>query len=187
VKKVGPVFNFKPISRKPRNPAWPLLRESDVSGTLLVQAQDVDSTTRKMLSRMDELDVEMSRLRRERDSITATLASIGYRPPGAHPTIYSSAETKYKTGKPFRNMSLTDACLTVLRDQAKREELHEQWLNKNQVEYLVVRGGYEFEAGDSVNSVHVTLRRLALQGLVQANKGKGSRSSRYHFIKDREE
>jgi hypothetical protein len=147
----------------------------------------VDPTTRKMLARIDELDAEMARLGKERHSIFVTLGSIGYRQPDAKINIPTSLEAKYQNGKPFSNMTLTDACLTVLRDQAKAKETHDQWLDKTQIEYLVVRGGYKFEAADSVNSIHVTLRRMLRDGLINASKGKGSRSSKYHFWKERED
>ena len=163
------------------------LHGPDSSGTLLVQERQVDPTTRKMLTRMDELESQISQLQKERGNIVATLASIGYRPPDARLNLLTSTESKYAYQKPFRSVSLTEACLTVLRDQAKAAESHDQWLDKTQIEYLVVRGGYKFEAEDSINSVHVTLRRLWNDGLIQASKGKGSRSSKYHFLKDRED
>ncbi len=164
-----------------------LLPNPDLVGTLSVQEKPVDPTTRKMLSRMDELEGQMSQLRKEYDSIRTTLTSIGYRPPDAKRHFFTNSEIRYGNQKPFGSMTLTDACLTVLRDQAKTEELHEQWLDKTQIEYLVVRGGYKFEAEDSINSVHVTLRRLCNEGLIKANKGKGSRSTKYHFLKEREQ
>lgn len=163
------------------------LHTSDVAGTLSVQEKTVDPTTRKMLNRIDELDREMARLSKERHSIFTTLGSIGYRQPGANINIPTSTEARYQNSRPFSSMTLTDACLTVLRDQAKAKELHEQWLDKTQIEYLAVRGGYKFEAEDSINSVHVTLRRLCNEGLIKANKGKGSRSTKYHFLKEREQ
>jgi hypothetical protein len=159
---------------------------SYASSTLVVRTQDtLDATIKKMLRRMDEIDTETSKLRRERDHLTSALASIGYRPPKAHPTIYAPPESNYGFNKPFQKMSLTDACLKVLKDQSKREA-SEQWLDKNQVEYLVARGGYEFNTKDATNSVNVTLQRLTGGGFCEAHGGKGSRSKRYRFLKDRE-
>ena len=173
---------------KPNKNSSTPLQGPDDSGTLLVlDLTTVDATTRKMLSRIEELDGEISKLHKERRNIIATLASIGYRPPQANLNTFTATEIEYRNQKPFRNMSLTDACLKVLRNQAKRHELDEQWLDKNQIEYLLVRGGYEFKAEDSINSVHVTLRRLRMSGLCQESKGKGSRPSKYHFLKDREQ
>jgi chorismate mutase len=145
----------------------------------------LDITVKKMLKRMDEIDTEISKLRSERNHLTSALASVGYRPPNVHPTIYESQEVDYGFHKPFRRMSLTDACLKVLKDRAKKVPAN-QWLDKNQVEYLVARGGYEFKARDATNSVNVTLQRLANGGFCGAQGGSGSRSRKYRFLKDRE-
>src|SRR5712691_9279229 len=66
------------------------------------------------------------------------------------------------------------------------KEEHAQWLDKNQVEYLVRRGGFEFKTDDPTNSVNVTLRRLAEDDLCEAHGGKGSRAIKYRFKKERE-
>ena len=157
------------------------------SGTLHVLERDsVDATAKKLVTRMEEIDREISRLRLERNAITTALSLTGWRPPEAHKTIYSMEESEYRRDEPFRDMTLTDACLKVLRDHANKEELHEQWLDKNQVEYLVTRGGYKFETNNATNSVNVTLRRLAADGYVEAHGSKGSRPIKYHFLKERE-
>jgi len=156
------------------------------SGTLSVLENDtVDATTKKLVARMQEIDLQYAILRRERDSITTALAVAGVRPPGAHHSIYTHEETEYRMEQPFRSMSLTDACLKVLRDYAQLDEPHKQWLEKNQVEYLVTRGGFEFKTDDPTNSVNVTLRRLAKEGYAEAHAGKGSRPTTYHFRKER--
>lgn len=156
-----------------------------VSCTLNVLETDtVDATIKKMLKRLAEIDELRHSLRQERDHITAALASIGYRPPNAAANFYTREEGEYGAKQPFKNMSLTDACLKVLKDRSRKEPA-EQWLDKNQVEYLVVRGGYEFKTEDSLNSVNITLRRLASDGYCEMHAGKGSRSSRFKFVKDR--
>jgi len=109
----------------------------------------------------------------------------GWRPTDAHKTIYTLEESEYQSQQPFKSMALTDACLKVLRDHSGKDEIHEQWLDKGQVEYLVTRGGYEFKTDDATNSVNVSLRRLAEQGYAEAHAGKGSRPTRYHFKKER--
>ncbi len=145
----------------------------------------MDATTKKLIARMEEIEHKIAALRSERNAITTALSVAGWRPPDANKTIYTHEETDYWLRRPFKSMSLTDACLKVLRDHANKE-LHEQWLDKNQIEYLVRRGGFQFRADDSTNSVNVTLRRLAEGGLCQASGGKGRRAMRYHFLKDRE-
>jgi hypothetical protein len=155
------------------------------AGTLSVSERDtVDATTKKLVTRLEEIDRERAALRRERDAITTALGVAGWRPLGAHHTLYTHEETEYSIEQPFRKMSLTDACLKVLRDHADKE-VNEQWLDKNQVEYLISRGGYQFKAGDPTNSVNVTLRRLADEGYCEAHAGKGTRPTRYHFRKER--
>ena len=157
------------------------------SGTLDVQDRDnVDATTKKLIARMEEIDRQIVSLRSERNAITTALSVAGWRPPDASKVIYTKEENDYWREQPFRSMLLTNACLKILRDHAKKEELHEQWLDKNQVEYLVRRGGFPFKTDDPTNSVNVTLRRLAEDGLCQASGGKGSRGIRYHFARERE-
>jgi hypothetical protein len=146
----------------------------------LREAADVDSTTKKLLERLEEIDKERSRLRRERDAITTALSVAGIRPPEASERVYTNQESQYVTQRPFVDISLTDACMSVLRDQ------QQTWFTKTQVEYLVARGGYVFDSKDSVNSVNITLRRLADEGLCEARPGKGSRPSKYRFVRERE-
>jgi hypothetical protein len=141
---------------------------------------DLESITRKMLKRMDEIDALTSALREERDQITSALLAVAYKPAQSYRSIYTRKETEYALRKPFRQMSLTDACLKVLKDHS------DEWLDKNQVEYMVARGGYEFKAEHATNSVHVTLRRLVHEGFCEAYSGKGSRTTKHRFVKDRE-
>lgn len=156
------------------------------SGTLnLLEHDNVDATTKRLVARMQEIDNQRAALRRERDAITTALSVAGWRPNDAHKTIYTLQESEYQSEQPFRTMSLTDACLKVLRDHAGKDEIHEQWLDKGQVEYLVTRGGYDFKTDDATNSVNVSLRRLAEHGYAEAHSGKGSRPTRYHFKKER--
>jgi hypothetical protein len=156
------------------------------SGTLnVLECDSMDATQKKLNERLAQLDNQLYALRRERDAITTALSVAGARPPEAHKMIYTAQESEYWREKPFSKMALTDACLKVLRDHAEHEESHEQWLDKNQVEYLLSRGGYEFKAEDATNSVNVTLRRLAAEGYSEAHGGKGSRPIKYHFLKER--
>ncbi len=145
----------------------------------------MDATTKKLMERLEQIEFEMKKLRREKESITTALEVTGSRPPGAHKNFYTQEENSYGHKQPFEAMTLTDACLQILRDYAAKDEIHEQWLDKNQIEYLVVRGGFKFKTEDTKNSVNVTLRRLAEEGYCEAHVGKGTRATRYHFRKDR--
>jgi hypothetical protein len=170
-------------SLNPKN----LLLLSFASGTLHVQDRDsLDATTKKLISRMEEIDRQLGGLKSERNAIMTALSVAGWRPPASHKQFFTGEESDYRREQPFKSMSLTDACLKVLRDHVGKEEVHAQWLDKNQVEYLVNRGGFEFQTEDSTNSVNVTLRRLAEGGLCEAQGGKGSRGMKYHFKRDRE-
>jgi hypothetical protein len=183
---IGGELAMKAPRAKAQNPLKNLLLYEYASGTLSVLKQDtVDATAKKINARAAEIDEQISTLRRERDALMTALRVAGIRPPDAHNFLYTLEESKYRVDKPFAGMSLTDACLGVLRDFAGKEELHERWLDKNQVEYLVTRGGYEFKTEDPTNSVNVTLRRLAEEGHCEAHTGKGSRSNKYHFKKER--
>ena len=156
------------------------------SGTLSVHKRDgMDATSKKLLKRLDDLDRQIATLRVERTAITTALSVAGLRPPAAHSAIYTHEENDYLREQPFKSMSLTDCCLKVLRDHAEKDEAHEQWLDKNQVEYLVQRGGFVFKTGNATNSVNITLRRLAEAGYCEAHGGKGSRPVKYHYRKER--
>ncbi|MGH9437941.1 MAG: hypothetical protein ACRD22_08595 [Terriglobia bacterium] len=141
----------------------------------------MDATTKRLLKRLEEIDGQRVALRRERDAITTALSVAGVRPPDASHHIYTHSENQYGIFQPFKSKSLSEACLIVLRDQPK------SWLTKTQVEYLVARGGYQFSTDDTINSVSVTLRRLAAEGLCEAHKGKGTRASTYRFVRERDD
>jgi hypothetical protein len=146
----------------------------------------VDATTKKLYGRMAEIELQRSFLKRELDAINTALAVAGVRPPGARHSIRTTEESDYLREQPFVDMSLTDACLKILKDHAEKDDASAQWLDKNQVEYMARRGGYQFETNDSTNSVNVTLRRLAAEEMIEAHGGKGSRPIKYHFRRDRE-
>jgi len=153
-----------------------------VEGTLDVRDKyTVDATTKRLLARLDEIDEERRKLRAERDAITTALSVAGVRPSRASQRMYTHEESEYSLEQPFTNMSLTDACLKVLKDHPS------EWLSKVQVEYLVARGGFPFATEDPLNSVNVTLRRLAADGLCDVHKGKGTRGSKYKFLRNRED
>lgn len=88
-------------------------------------------------------------------------------------------EEQYESSQPFRDKTLSAACLAVINS-------HEgMGLDKNQVEYLLTIGGYPFEAKDPTNSVEVTLRKLAKEGKCEVETGSGSSASRYRLLRNR--
>lgn len=147
-------------------------------GTLV---QEVDATTNKLMKRLQEIETESARLRRERDAITTALAVAGIRPPAARQSILTYKEIDYRQTQPFTQMTLTDACLKVLCDHSG------EWMTKAQVEYLVVRGGYKFVTKDQKNSVGITLRRLVDPEIgVEVQRVRGSQGSTYRYVKPEE-
>ncbi|MGD0002451.1 MAG: hypothetical protein ABSE21_20340 [Bryobacteraceae bacterium] len=156
-------------------------------GTLGVREDDdVDETARKLQQRQQETDRQIHMLRQERDAITTALAIAGIRPTNSPSFTYSHEENVYWMEQPFCRMTLADSCLRALQDHAALGN-GSQWLDKNQIEYLIRRGGFNFKTSDSLNSVKITLGRLAVGGSVERCGGKGSRSSRYRFVKERED
>lgn len=138
-----------------------------------VQSYSVDRTTRELLKRLRELESEQLRLARDINAIRRALTLAGVRPSVRRLWFH---EVEYQATSAFLKSHLTDACLQVLRD-AKGE-----WLTKSEVEYLVTRGGYPFSTQDSANSVDVTLRRLATEGLCEAERVRGSRGNKYRYV-----
>ena len=148
-------------------------------GTSLVQSEsDVDQTAERLLKRLEEVELALMKLRREKDAITTALAVAGVRIP-ANPDaqqFLTQQESEYVARKPFYRMALTDTCLKVLEDHARN---HTGYLTKTQVEYLAKRGGYRFSTADSKNSVAVTLRRLASEGKIEAQHARGAAGNKY--------
>ena len=140
-----------------------LLHDTDV---------DMDATLKKLVKKLDELQVQRMRIAREIDAINTALKSLGLKP---KPMNMDAHEALYVQQKPFTGTTLPEACKMVLKDYRDR------WLTKGQIEWLVVRGGYNFAAKDSVNSIHVTLQRLATEGSILSERVKGSRGNKYRF------
>jgi hypothetical protein len=65
----------------------------------------------------------------------------------------------------------------LLEDYSKNHPA--DYLTKTQVEYLAKRGGYKFSTADSKNSVAVTLRRLATEGKIEAQRIRGAAGNKY--------
>jgi hypothetical protein len=142
----------------------------------------MDGTTKKLIEAIEDLDRKMSTLRRDRDAAYTALALAGIRPRVQGPLqIPSRLESDYRGHRPFAEMSLSRACLKVLKDHKG------DWLTKSNVEYLVVRGGYKFDTDNPANSVGITLSRLADQEVgVEVQRIRGSKGSTYRYVKTTE-
>ena len=88
----------------------------------------------------------------------------------------SRLEDEYDSAKPFKEKFLPEACLRIINDHDG------MGLDKKQVEYCLVVGGYPFEAKDPTNSVEIALRKLAADGQCDAIKGTGTQLSRYRSL-----
>jgi len=134
---------------------------------------EMDATVKKLLKRRSELEMQRMRVSIDISTIDRALMMAGIR---LSPEITRGMESEYRNKHPFRDMSLTDACLKVLRD-------HEgDALTKAQVEYHIAVGGYVSSAKDRRNSVGITLRRLAESGLCAVQRAKGAHGNIYSHI-----
>lgn len=142
----------------------------------------MDETVRTLLEKLAALEGEIAWRERDILAIKRALAIAGVKPnnrTGELPRI----ERQYVTKHPFTAMSLAEACLRVLQDQAG------EWLSKKQVEYLLERGGYQSNAKDPSNSVDITLRNLAEAGRCAVDRHRGNSGNRYtvgeaHAVKE---
>ncbi len=136
----------------------------------------------KMEQGEKKLVEERERLRRQRVGLDRRMAAIdqaleiiGTRVPDN--ALFQRIEAKYGDERPFREMTLAEACKAILDDSAG------DWLDKKNVEYLLGLGGYSFDAEDPTNSVDVTLRRMARDEKCEVEKLGGQNASRYRTNK----
>ncbi len=149
------------------------------STSTLVQVEaDVDATTRALLERLEALGEMQAKINRERDAIMTALAIAGVRPPGKIESLPSTREATYQVKHSFADKSIRDACAIILKDHKG------EWLSKAQIEYLVVRGGYKFETSDTMNSVGITLQRMADEGMCEVQRARGQHGNRYRWPLD---
>lgn len=133
----------------------------------------MDAAVKKMVDKLRELQAQITCLQRQAESLKTSLDLIGIRPttPFVEPW-----DEKYAASLPFKKSTLVEACKRILTD-------HEgDYLNKGQVEYLAVIGGYEFSTADRRNSVDVTLRRLAKGGYCEVERMLGPEGNKYRWI-----
>jgi hypothetical protein len=140
-------------------------------------AREMDATAKKLVEKMAELQREIAQLQRQSNSISTALEAIGMRVEDDDPFSQPS-DAAYAESRPFTHTSLVVACKTILRDHKNKS------LTKTQVEYLAAIGGYPFATDDAKNSVDVTLRRLAEQGLCEVDRTRGPAGNQYRWKED---
>ncbi|MFZ0818145.1 MAG: hypothetical protein WAM78_21645 [Candidatus Sulfotelmatobacter sp.] len=142
-----------------------------------INATSVDSTAKKLVQRMAELEQERWRIDREINSLRTALSVAGIKP-GRFKCGVGFHETNYVSKKPFADMTLTQCCERILKDHRT------DWLSKAEIEYLIVRGGYKFNTQASRGSVGITLQRMAREGLCDAQRTRGNSGNRYRRPQD---
>jgi len=154
------------------------LTETDSIRTIVQnrEGEEVDATAKKLVERMRQLEMEQWRINNELRAIRTALDVAGVKPSYKFKTLSDPTESEYVRNQPFNKTTLAEVCYAILKDYKP------EWLTKSQVEYLAIRGGYNFSTTDSKNSIDVTLRRMAGAGKIEADRVRGSRGSRYRFI-----
>lgn len=122
----------------------------------------MEQAAQKLIKEREQLNRQIETLRQRVKTVETALEIIELRL-GADPK-FVEAETSLDGSGVFRDKSLPESCRFIF-------ELYDGWLDKNQVEYLLTVGGYRSEAKDPVNSVDVTLRRMATAGECEVTKG----------------
>lgn len=141
----------------------------------------MDEAVKKIAERYEEIQRQIRILTKEAQSIKQVMASIGYRPAYLSEAFADSGPSRdeqYAEMHPFKHATLVDACKQTLMDH------QHQGLTKNEVEYLVTVGGYEFSTADRKNSVDVTLRRLAKEGFCQVDAKMGPKGNTYMWTRE---
>ena len=130
----------------------------------------MDETATRLVAQLQDLEVEERRVAEEKKIIIRALEIAGIRP-----TEISTDEAAYGKTRPFRKSGLVNACKRVLMDS------EDEWLTKSDVEYLVMRGGFQSKAKDSKNSFDVTLRRLAADGFCEVDSSNRQQGNKYRY------
>ena len=153
------------------------LTSTNITSTLLhlPRGEDVDATAKKLLARLEDLEVSRWQVNQELRAVRTALSVAGVRP-GDHDTFLDRRENEYYSRQAFVGMTLGEACQRILYD------FKERWLSKTQIEYLIERGGYRFSTENRRNSVGVTLQRIAENGKCQVERMRGAKGNRYRWI-----
>jgi hypothetical protein len=163
------------------------LTSNNSIGTVSIEDDKVDATARRLIERLKELSEQRGSLNREERSILTALAIAGVRPQGILGKEWpGELESTYSSKAQFANKSLREACEIILKDHLKNHRidpaLHKtQWLSKAEIEYLIVRGGYQFATSNSKNSVGITLQRMAEEKLIEVQRVRGQQGNRYRW------
>jgi hypothetical protein len=134
----------------------------------------MDATAKKLVEKMRDIQKQIGALQRQSYALSSALEAIGMRIEDDDPFSESSDE-RYAKETPFAHTSLVETCKKILTDHMGKE------MTKNQVEYLAAVGGYRFNAEDSVNSVAVTLQRLAESEFCEVDRQRGPEGNKYRF------
>lgn len=140
-----------------------------------VIGESVDATAKRLLAKQDELERTRWRIDQELRAVRMALNLAGVRP-SDYTDKLDRHEVDYIAEQAFQKTTLGEACEKILKD------FKDQWLNKSQIEYLITRGGYQFSAKDSKNSVGVTLQRLADNKKIDVERTRGASGNRYRWI-----
>jgi hypothetical protein len=143
---------------------------------ILRMATVMDVTAKKLVDKLREIRRQISSLQRQADSLKTSLGLIGVRPSTMGEFFAGDTDEKYAESLPFKNSTLVEACKRILSDYQG------DYLDKGQVEYLALVGGYEFSTNDRKNSVDVTLRRLAKAGFCEVKHRIGPEGNEYRWI-----
>lgn len=124
-------------------------------------ALGMDATAKKLIEALATARRQIAALEQQAKSISAALEAAGLRASELDITLGDPRDKTYAETLPFKTMSLVNTCKQILYDNQTLP------LDKSQIEYLASIGGYPFSTDDSKNSVDVTMRRLAGQGLCE--------------------
>jgi hypothetical protein len=132
----------------------------------------MDATAKKLVEKMASLQKEISSLQIQKNSISTALEAVGLRLEDDD-SFCQPSDAMYANARPFERTSLVAACRRILSDHKSKA------LTKSQVEYLAAIGGYPFATDDAKNSVDVTLRRLAEQGICEVDRNPSGNQYRW--------
>jgi hypothetical protein len=129
-------------------------------GDGIISRTKMERAAQKLIKEREQLHRQIETLKQRVKTVETALEIIDLRL-GSDPKFVEMEKTL--DNGTFADQSLPDACNVIFA-------MYEGWLDKNQMEYLLTLGGYQFEAKDPTNSVDVTLRRMATAGECEADK-----------------
>ena len=130
-------------------------------------ASQMDVTAKKLVDTLADIRRQIAALQQQANSISTALETAGYRSTDLDRTLSDPRDKDYAERQPFRNRSLVHTCKQILNENAGMA------FTKSELEYLATIGGYPFSTDDSINSIDVTMRRLAKQGFCEIARPEG--------------